>query len=459
MRGVPIALAAILLLPMATSAALPRADLALVETLIENDLRDVDLLRLVATKTGLSPSALSIPSALPSELPRLLSQLAERAGTHLPVTSAEEFAALDPRLQAPLATLAAATLLAWDLRDASFIALTPAEEIELVRLQAAGTLNTPRGAQLAGGVDPQPMIEGAILLLDTLETIVIPQLQTAIDAGAWPAAGAWDPVGILRLGSTGNDVETLDRLIQIDPTGDDTYRNNAGATNMNDIGAERHTQPRFLVSISLDFAGNDEYIGRNAMFGFPVEGQGSGVIGIGILHDLAGDDYYRCREFCQGGASQGVGYFRDQSGKDYARGTKAIGYGQSAGIGIHRNDAGDDIYYTGMGGGHAYGTTAEEDAIATGILWDRGGTDRYESGQSIRAYGFVDGWGRGWLADEGPETDYYETADASKVGPSQFLHGCNTCTWISSFRGNPIAPGGRGVDDQGGLAYLLATAP
>lgn len=468
MRGITVAVAILLVLPLAASTATPRplVPLALPATidvpLLPDALRDADLLRLVAIKAGLSPRVVSTPTAQPSDLAPLLAALATRAGTTLPASSAEEFAALDPRLQAPLATLAATTLLAWDLRDASFAALTPEEQIELLHLQQTGETDSPRGIQLAGGVDPQPMIEGAILLLDTLETIIIPQLQAAINAGAWPATGAWDPVGILRVGSAGNDIETIDRLIQIDPTGDDTYLNNAGATNMNDIGSERHAQPRFLVSISLDFAGNDVYIGRPAITGIQLEAQGSGLLGIGILHDLAGDDDYRCGEICQGGASRGSGYFRDHSGNDHAQGNKAIGYGELAGIGIHRNDAGDDQYLTGMGGGHTYGSALRENVIDTGILWDRAGADRYESGSSISAYGIVIGWGRGWLADEGREVDYYETADAAKIGPSNFLHGCNSCTWTSGpFGGNPnpAAPGGRGVDNQGGLAYLLATAP
>lgn len=458
-RGVPIALAALLLLPMAASAALPRVEpLALIEAAHAEEHRDAHLLRLVALKAGLSPREMSAPNVKAADLVPLLADLAARAGTKLPATSVQEFAALDPRVQAPLATLAATTLLAWDLRDASFAALTPNEQVELLHLQATDQIDSPRGIQLAGGVDPQPMIEGAILLLDTLETIVIPQLQTAINAGAWPAAGAWDPVGIMRLGTTGNDMETIDRLIQIDPIGNDTYLNNAGATNMADVGSERPTQPRFLASVSLDFAGNDVYVGR-AVNGISMEGQGSGLIGIGILHDLDGDDDYECRRACQGGASRGVGYFRDHNGNDEVVAGRGIGYGELAGIGIHRNDAGNDQYFTRMGAGHTYGSTVKENTVDTGILWDRAGADSYESGGSISAYGFVDGWGRGWLADEGPEIDYYETADPAKVGPSPFLHGCNTCTWISTFRGNPVAPGGRGVDDQGGLAYLLATAP
>jgi hypothetical protein len=50
-------------------------------------------------------------------------------------------------------------------------------------LVITGDTASPRFLQLADGVNRRMLIEGAIMLTDTVESIVVPQIQSAIAQG------------------------------------------------------------------------------------------------------------------------------------------------------------------------------------------------------------------------------------------------------------------------------------
>jgi hypothetical protein len=438
MRSSALVIAAVLVAPLAAALAVPQPG-GTVRPL-PADLSDSDLVHLLLASSAwgdVRAPALMVPHD--ASLVGLVVKLGERA--HLEPTPADlaAYARLDPRVAAPVATLLAAVDQAWELRDRAFEKLTPDERVELARLVLAGDAS-PRRAELELSVSPEFLFQAALLVLDTVDGIVTPALQDAVAHGAWPPAGVSDSVGILRLGSTGNDLEAKNRIVQIDPMGDDTYWNNAGGTTLlDDLDP---TTPDYSIAVSLDFEGNDMYYNTAKQFI-----QGAGSLGIGMLKDYAGNDTYRCGIHCQGNDAEGFGLHRDYIGNDaYASGSRAVGSGDY--LSVFREDQGNDNYTVGSASGGA--SDADE---ATGLLWDRAGRDQYRlnAGTSYPAYGWSDGGGRGWLVDEGQEIDYYQTA-LSISHP----HGCNNCSWIAGEPGDFTNTNGRGNDNAGGLASLLS---
>ena len=251
-----------------------------------------------------------------------------------------------------------------------------------------------------------------------------------------------DGVGVLRLGSPGNDVETRNRIVQVDPAGDDAYANNAGGTTLlEDLDP---TTPDIAVAVSLDFAGNDAYA--------PTQRDndlGAGNLGVGVAVDYEGDDGYACRSKCLGMGLAGVGFFRDASGNDVFTGSE-YGMGSASLLGVFVDNAGNDAHnFSGTSGGFGV-----QNSRAIGLAWDRAGMDSYEIRHRLdyKLYGWNLIAGRGWFVDEGTELDEYATSTV----PSTHAHGCNDCAWQG---GEPTGANhalGRGYDDRGGLAALLS---
>jgi hypothetical protein len=405
------------------------------------DLPDGELVRLLALHEGI-PARHAPPLAVPpgATVPSLAQKLGARAGTPLMAADAARFATLDPRVAAPVLTLLVAVGQSWDLTDAAFTKLSPADRTRLQQLAQSGRDTDPEFQRLDAQVDKAALVNAAILLLDATEGIVIPALQDAIAAGAWPPAGVWDPVGVLRLGSTGNDVETLDRIVQIDPSGDDTYLNNAGGTTI--AKTLSPPTPGYQVALSLDFEGNDVY----RQLGYPA--QGSGAFGVGVLEDFAGDDQYTCDTYCEGASNTGVGMLREYNGTDnYSGGDRSIGFGGL--VGISRDDSGSDQY---MVSGEAGGSSARSAAL--GLLWDRAGIDSYRGRFDVEEiFGYSASGGDGWFIDDGLDSDTYSLDH----GPLQ--HACNSCSWHA---GNPSVIDGKvhgiGLDNADSLGALLTEA-
>jgi hypothetical protein len=227
-------------------------------------------------------------------------------------------------------------------------------------------------------------------------------------------------VGIVQIGSAGDDEHGPEAAVIVDPGGNDRYRRvpaTGGAVSVIvDFGGDDQYEGSDLalhgLSAIVDFAGNDHYrmdgpgigaaiAGVSLVLDFAGDdryeadlfGIGAGALGIGAVVDFAGNDNYRVRAGGQGlGTTGGVGLLWDLSGDDryvaaglpdaYDRGggvglVQGCGYGlrpdYNGGIGILRDDAGNDRYEAEMfAQGVAYW-------FAAGLLWDRAGDDHYSA--------------------------------------------------------------------------------
>jgi hypothetical protein len=165
------------------------------------------------------------------------------------------------------------------------------------------------------------------------------------------------PAGRILLRGSGADVHAAhDCALLIDFGGDDLY-----------VGAAGASSPELPVSVLIDVAGDDQY--RCEYEGMP--SQGAGVLGIGMLLDLDGNDRYAAHSFAQGCGRFGVGLLYDESGTDEYR---SEGFSQGAGM---------------------YGI---------GVLYDRNGNDDYRTVYYAQGYGFSRGLGL--LVDAGGNDNY-----------------------------------------------------
>jgi hypothetical protein len=118
-------------------------------------------------------------------------------------------------------------------------------------------------------------------------------------------------------------------LLIIDVGGDDKYAN-AGAN------ADR----RHPVSVAIDLAGGDNYqAAHDAVGSF-----GAGVLGVGILCDLGGNDRYDGQRRSQGAGEFGVGVLIDSAGNDSYIAVQSAQASATAGYGLLIDRAGDDRY-------------------------------------------------------------------------------------------------------------------
>jgi hypothetical protein len=126
------------------------------------------------------------------------------------------------------------------------------------------------------------------------------------------------------------------------------------------------------VPSAYDTPGVHQSFSQGIGFGFRHYAAG----GLGIIHDLAGDDRYEAGEFAQGGAYYyGIGLLHDASGRDLYRGNRyGQGFGVHQAVGMLVDDEGDDTYcsMTAASQGAAWD-------IGVGLLLDRAGDDTYEA--------------------------------------------------------------------------------
>ena len=166
------------------------------------------------------------------------------------------------------------------------------------------------------------------------------------------------PLGRIIIGGPGeNSYNYPDLAFLLDVGGNDTYSGCVGA----------NPSVQVPVSVALDLSGNDLY--ENPVENLP--SQGSGMLGIGMLLDVAGDDYYESQSFSQGSGRFGVGILLDAAGKDEYRSVSFSQGSGAFGIGLQVDLAGDDRYYTyyyAQGYGFSKGL---------GLLLDRRGNDQY----------------------------------------------------------------------------------
>lgn len=202
------------------------------------------------------------------------------------------------------------------------------------------------------------LLQSTVALARAMETLIP---ACALDAKVKTPPVLFErqtPMGLVVVGGLGKNSYEKDAALIVDLGGDDNYRNNAGGG--------MHVPGR--VALVLDCAGNDRYESKK-------EGvQGSGVLGVGVLVDLAGDDSYLAGNLSQGCGQMGFGLLVDRAGKDkYDGGGVVQGAGQF-GIGLLQDDAGDDdfkatICAQGFGG-----------PAGLGLLRDYKGNDKYFAG-------------------------------------------------------------------------------
>ena len=235
---------------------------------------------------------------------------------------------------------------------------------------------------------------------------------------------------ILFGGVTHHWYRDLDAAFILDLGGDDFYTGNNGGSNGGKVplsvcvdleGNDAYESTLkgcqgagiLGVGLLLDLAGDDQYISQQWS-------QGCGYLGVGILRDVAGNDTYRGRSFCQGVGLFGAGLLLDDAGCDRYEGDSHVqGTGLAHGIGAVVDREGSDQYYAkglyptnygdagifdswSQGCGMGFRTIASG---GLGLLVDGGGRDRMEAGNFSQGGGYY--YGLGILRAAGNEDDIY----------------------------------------------------
>lgn len=185
---------------------------------------------------------------------------------------------------------------------------------------------------------------------------------------AWPEAITQldTPLGAIYVGTTNADMYHQEALLILDPAGNDTYRQEAGAVN--------GLQGGRLASV-IDLRGDDRYEGSGLV------GPGAALFGISFILDGSGDDLYRCAYMGQEADVFGIGWLEDRAGDDTYRAramAQAAGY---EGLGLLRDGAGHDLYEVGFYGQGFAGVRG------LGLFLDKEGNDRYFAGGRLPDYG------------------------------------------------------------------------
>ncbi len=221
---------------------------------------------------------------------------------------------------------------------------------------------------------------GAMLLAQAVEKEV-PALQAY--RGSVHSFDFSTPFGRIVITGSGDDTHyAQDHALLIDLGGSDTY-----------MGAVGASSDRLPVSVCIDLGGDDSYVSRHDK----TPAQGAGVLGIGMLLDLDGNDRYEAHSFAQGCGRFGVGVLFDATGDD-----EYISEGFSQGAGLY----------------------------GIGVLYDREGGDAYHTVYYAQGYGFSRGLGLlldasgddSYIADDtelthvGDETPKHNESDAQGYG-------------------------------------------
>lgn len=185
-----------------------------------------------------------------------------------------------------------------------------------------------------------------------------------------------------------HDISGAVRLI-VDLGGNDAYARGAGGA-PGESGA---------VALAIDLAGNDEY--RDGAESFV--SLSSGLFGIGILWDEAGNDRYEGGRNAQAVGIHGVGVLIDSAGDDVYRAVTDAQACATAGYALLLDRAGDDRYECYRNGQAFAGPNA------AAALIDLAGNDRYVANDSDIRYpspqnaqhnaSMSQGAASGWRAD------------------------------------------------------------
>jgi hypothetical protein len=202
------------------------------------------------------------------------------------------------------------------------------------------------------------------------------------------------------------------------------------------------------VGMLVDGAGNDYY-------SCGIFGQGGGYwYGVGILADKGGDDSYLGQWYCQGSAAHfALGILQDTAGNDKYTGKMNMcgGAGHDFSLGWLEDRAGNDAYdmpNLSLGGGNANGI---------GVFWDCAGDDSYLTSGVTLGQASVAGSGSvrdfimclGLFVDGGGNDTYLERQPEGKP-PVAFTFCGNAWAWERLGASAPPVPGehGCGIDAQ-----------
>ncbi len=216
------------------------------------------------------------------------------------------------------------------------------------------------------------------------------------------------------------------------------------------------------IGMLIDLAGNDEYRSLRAS-------QGYGALGVGVLFDREGDDLYHAEALAQGAGHFGIGILRDAEGADrYLAYRNAQGFGYARGVGILHDEAGgdryvlnpDDVLYPSaqdpersngsLGQGFGFGRRADSlpDRLfmsgGLGVLRDRAGDDEYIA--SIFAQGTGYWFGTGYLLEGGGDDSYegkwYVQGAGAHFAPSALIEESGNDRYNQTTRRLNVALGG-----------------
>ena len=313
--------------------------------------------------------------------------------------------------------------------------------------------------EFAGRVDLNRMVGGAEDIAealrraaDSLEYCHFPDSRSEIKT----------PKGLIVIGTKSKDEYSFHTppLLILDPGGDDAYRISGFP-----IG--------YPLNAIIDVAGNDKYISEDttspgiggAVLGMSVVidkdgddfydaknvAQGCGIFGVGVVMDNNGRDRYRAKTFAQGSAAFGVGVLSDSTGNDslYCW-MNSQGYGYTKGCGLCINYSGDDVYIaedsilfspgqqtkehnSSLSQGVGFGKRADfvdghSWAGGVGILCDISGNDRYSAGLFAQGCGYW--FALGMLLD-GTGDDNYHSVWYTLGSGAHFAIG-----YLDDFAGN-----------------------
>lgn len=406
-----------------------------------------------ALEAGLGQS-LSVDAGTCPRLAQAVGVYMERLG----MASDAEVPSLPDEVDGALGCLLDAVNAANAAHDEVFHDLTRADRLALFEAQ-----ESPSDAlwALVEGRDQQPLVDAAAQMAMRVDEAI--ELFSLLDTRLAPIPPV-DLAPVIRFEPSGSQVYDANYALIVDLEGDDVYDNNVGGVIAqvgagiydveggseavhvpgplgSNVGVGGRTQDSDAVlsaGLGLDLAGNDVYGVKHApMLKDAANGcagedvvpwiaaQGGGIVGIGMLFDLAGDNTYVGRTQSQGaGHIMGVGVLYTGPGEDSFEAIRAAqGSGLLGGIGILIDEAGASTYRThvpplGVWNGdlaicdmtdrYAQGSSFDRRAgpllHGVGILWDQGGNDSYEAGSLVQ--GFGQGIGFALLLDEEGNDSY-----------------------------------------------------
>lgn len=244
------------------------------------------------------------------------------------------------------------------------------------------------------------------------------------------------PLGPINLSGVGNDEHSNGGFLTLDLGGNDRYSGLIGSpldrwrpvSVVLDLGGDDVYDGTkvdgnvgcglFGVGLVHDLGGNDRYLVANGGIGF-------GLYGTGMVLDEAGDDFYEAKKgWAQGAAYAGVGLLLDRAGNDrYRTICMSMGFGGTRGIGALVDVAGNDDYFTADTGNDskAWGKTVsmclgcgygrrcdsgdgQNQGGGIGIVVEGEGNDTYHT--SVFSLGSGYWWGAGLFEERGGDDVY-----------------------------------------------------